>query len=366
MDSSGMDSSGSGRAEEQRLLVPVESAGWRLDQFVASELTEVSRTRVQELVEVGRITVDGHSVRASLKLRGGESVSIVGEPRRAEVETRAEAIPLEIVYEDEWLAVVHKPAGMMVHAGAGASDEARGGGTLVNALLHRFGQLSSVGGAQRPGIVHRLDKETSGLMVIARSDEAHEALAGKFAAREMTKTYVALVEGAVEQDAGTVELAIRRDAVKRTRMSAVPGPAEDGARAAVTHYRVTERIESPFGRFTLLRLRIETGRTHQIRVHMAALRHPVVGDTLYGAAGTLQAQRRVGGVKGKRETLRLGRNFLHAAELEFDHPMTGEHVAFCAPLPPDLVAFREQLLQESEPTTESAVAQVSTSRRISR
>ncbi len=361
-----MDSFVSGAAEEKRLVVPVESAGWRLDQFVASELLEVSRTRVQELVEAGRITVDGHSARASLKLRGGEQVSIAGEPRRAEVTTRAEAIPLEIVYQDKWLAVVNKPAGMMVHAGAGASDEARGGGTLVNALLHLFGQLSTVGGALRPGIVHRLDKETSGLMVIARTDEAHEALAAKFAAREMTKTYIALVEGAVEQDAGTVELAIRRDAVKRTRMSVVSGPASDGARAAVTHYRVTERIDSPFGRFTMLRLRIETGRTHQIRVHMASLRHPVVGDTLYGAAGTLQAQRRVGGVKGKRETLRLGRNFLHAAELEFDHPMTGEHVAFRVSLPADLLTFRDQLLRESEATTEVAVSQTSMSRRISR
>ncbi len=344
-------------AARQLFSVPVESAGWRLDQFVASVLPDVSRSRVQELIGAGRITRDGHIARASFKLRGGESIVVAGEPRRAEVETRAEAIPIQIVFQDEWLAVVNKPAGMMVHAGAGASDQARSGGTLVNALLHRFGELSSVGGALRPGIVHRLDKETSGLIVIAKNDQAHQALAAVFAERRMTKTYIALVEGAVQQDAGTIDLAIRRDAVKRTRMSTQPG---EGARDAVTHFRVSERIDSPFGRFTLLRLRIETGRTHQIRVHMAALRHPVVGDTLYGAAATLHAQTRIGAVKSKRETLRLGRNFLHAAELEFDHPMTDDHLVFSAPLPAELVAFRSQLLPHA---TESATTLTPSSRR---
>lgn len=323
--------------------VPVEAAGWRLDQFLVGALSGVSRARVQRLVEQGQVLVDGRREKPSLKLRGGETVTVEGEQQPAPVTARAEAIPLDIVYEDEALAVVNKPAGMMVHAGAGETEEARDAGTLVNALLYRFGSLSAVGGALRPGIVHRLDKETSGLIVVAKTDEAHEALAAKFAAREMTKTYVALVQGVLPEDGATISEPIRRDAVRRTRMTTHAG---EGAREAVTHYRVVERMETRFGRFTLARVRIETGRTHQIRVHLASIHHPVVGDTLYGAAAELTALPLSATRKARRETVRLGRNFLHAAELEFEHPFTGERISLRADLPAELTGFLDCLRGE--------------------
>ena len=320
------------------LDVPVEAAAARLDQFIAAQLPAISRARIQQLLADGRITVNGQSARPSLRLRGGERIQLPAQPARPSAAPRPEAIPLTVLHEDEWLAVVVKPAGLMVHAGAAAGDEAAS--TLVNALLHRFPQLSTVGGPLRPGIVHRLDKETSGLLVIAKTDEAHEALVERFAARQMTKTYIALVEGHVQTDAATIDLAIRRDSVRRTRMTTQPG---EGARAAITHFRVSERIQSRFGRFTLLRVRIETGRTHQIRVHMAAQRHPVVGDTLYGAAGSLHAHVRTGNVRAPRETVALERHFLHAAELAFDHPFTGQPLHLTADLPDDLTDLLHRL-----------------------
>src|SRR6201996_247800 len=247
----------------EELIAPVEAAGWRLDQFLVNALSGLSRSRVQQLVAEGQVLVDGRHEKASLKLRGGETVVVSGQQEPAPLETRAEAIPLEVVYEDEHLAVINKPAGMMVHAGSGLTDEARNGGTLVNALLHRFEALSSIGGELRPGIVHRLDKETSGLIVIARTDAAHEALAVMFADRRMTKTYVALVQGNLPEDAATIQAPIGRDASRRTRMTT---RKSENARHAVSHYRVVERINTRFGPFTLVRVRIETGRTHQIRV----------------------------------------------------------------------------------------------------
>ena len=332
-----------------RLEVPAEAANTRLDAYLALALASqpepISRARIQELLAASRITVNGQPARPSLRLRGGESIELPAQPARPSEAPRPEPIPLHVLHEDQWLAILVKPAGLMVHAGASAGEEAAS--TLVNALLHRFPHLSSLGGPLRPGIVHRLDKETSGLLVIAKTDEAHAALVERFASRQMTKTYIALVEGHLPSDAATIDLPIRRDSVRRTRMTTLPG---DGARTAITHFRVTERIHSAFGRFTLLRLRIETGRTHQIRVHLAAQRHPVVGDNLYGAAATLHAHPRTGSVRAPRQTLALDRHFLHAAELAFDHPFTGQPLHLVADLPADLTTLLETL-QSPHPGT---------------
>jgi 23S rRNA pseudouridine1911/1915/1917 synthase len=239
----------------------------------------------------------------------------------------AEEIPLDIVYEDDDLAVVNKAAGMMVHAGAGATEDERNRGTLVNALLHRFGELSGVGGELRPGIVHRLDKATSGLIVIAKNDEAHRKLAAQFARRVVKKTYIALVHGWVKQDRGTISSSISRDRVRRTRMTT----KRSGGREAITHYTVQKRIDSKYGKFTLLELGIDTGRTHQIRVHLASLRHPVVGDTLYGASREMSTR--------NDASISLPRNFLHAAALQLQHPRSGVALSFERPLPEELQGF---------------------------
>jgi 23S rRNA pseudouridine1911/1915/1917 synthase len=225
---------------------------------------------------------------------------------------------------------VNKPAGMTVHAGAGATEEERNRGTLVNALLHHFAQLSSVGGEMRPGIVHRLDKATSGLLVVAKSDEAHRRLASQFVRRQVKKKYIALVHGWMKQDRGTISTSISRDRMRRTRMTTL----RSGGREAVTHYKVERRLDSPYGKFTLLEVQIDTGRTHQIRVHLASLRHPVVGDTLYGAPRELRS---------KTGNLALPRNFLHAASLQFQHPRTGEALSFAAHLPAELADFLQGL-----------------------
>jgi 23S rRNA pseudouridine1911/1915/1917 synthase len=330
-------------AETQGFLVPQEAAGQRLDQFLTTQLEGVSRSRVQLLLEQGDVLVDGARPKASYKLRGGESIAVTGEPHPAPLKATAEDIPLNVVYEDKDLAVIDKPAGMMVHAGSGATDDARSRGTLVNALLHRFQALSSTGGELRPGIVHRLDKETSGLIIVAKNDRAHAALARMFSGREIRKTYIALVHGWMEPQKGTITAAIGRDPVRRTRMST---RVQENARAAVSHYEVVRRLQTRFGRFTLVRVRIETGRTHQIRVHMASIGHPVAGDTLYGAAGQLTAQQGGGGSRAKSdeaEKLRLGRNFLHAEELEFPHPVTRKGLALKAKLPVELEEFLGRL-----------------------
>ena len=261
------------------LVATVEDAGKRLDQFLVSQIVDTSRARVQQLINEQKVLVNDDPAKASLRLRGGERIAILGEVKSTPLRAMAEEIPLDIVYEDDDLAVVNKAAGMMVHAGAGATEDERNRGTLVNALLHRFGELSGVGGELRPGIVHRLDKATSGLIVIAKNDEAHRKLAAQFARRVVKKTYIALVHGWVKQDRGTISSSISRDRVRRTRMTT----KRSGGREAITHYTVQKRIDSKYGKFTLLELGIDTGRTHQIRVHLASLRHPVVGDTLYGA-----------------------------------------------------------------------------------
>jgi len=312
------------------ISVGAEDAGKRLDQFLAARMKQVSRARVQQLISEEKVLVNETPAKASLKLRGGEAVTVLGEAERAPLKAVAEDIPLDIVYEDDDLAVIDKAAGMMVHAGAGASERARNRGTLVNALLHHLGKLSGVGGELRPGIVHRLDKETSGLIVVAKNDEAHRALSAGFAAREVKKKYVALVHGWVKMDSGTIAQSISRDRVRRTRMTT----RIEGGRAAVTHYRVARRLDTRFGKFTLLDVKIDTGRTHQIRVHVATMGHPVVGDTMYGAPRQ---------ARGKSAVISLGRNFLHAAELEFRHPRTGETVALKSELPEELREFLKKV-----------------------
>ena len=298
-------------------------------------------------MEQGDVLVDGEREKASLKLRGGERIVLTGEPHPAPLKAMAEDILLNVVFEDSDLAVINKPAGMMVHAGAGQNPDARSRGTLVNALLFRFKALSSTGGDLRPGIVHRLDKDTSGLIVVAKNDRAHAALGEMFSTRRIKKTYIALVQGALARDKGTVNADVSRDPVRRTRMTVQPN---ENARSAISHYEVVRRLTTRFGKFTLVRVRIETGRTHQIRVHMASIGHPVVGDTLYGGAGQLTdqvaaqaAQSRAARRKAQPEVLRLGRNFLHAARLEFDHPLTGKLLQLEAPLPKELESFLGRL-----------------------
>jgi 23S rRNA pseudouridine1911/1915/1917 synthase len=333
------------------LVVPAEAAGRRLDQYLVEALA-VSRARVQWMLSEAKVLLEGKPPKASMKLRGGELLSVTGEAEARPLRAVPEAITLDIIYEDDDIAVINKPAGMMVHAGAGSTDDARNRGTLVNALLHHFQELSSHGGALRPGIVHRLDKQTSGLLLVAKHDKAHAKLADMFSRRQVRKTYIALVQGAVTADTGTVNAAISRDTVRRTRMTT----RRDDGRTAISHYRVLRRIESPFGRFTLVSVRIETGRTHQIRVHMASLGHPVVGDTLYGApaqihlapaTGRAHTPRRKAAEPGAAQpALQLDRNFLHAAELALTHPVTGRPLEFQAPLPDQLEQFLKQITTE--------------------
>jgi 23S rRNA pseudouridine1911/1915/1917 synthase len=327
----------------------------RLDAYLARAIPDISRARVVLMIDNGQIAVDGKPGKAKLKLKGGELIEIEGDPRPEPLNAVPEDIPLTIVYEDADLAVIDKPAGMMVHAGSGAPEHNQG--TLVNALLHHMGkELSGVGGELRPGIVHRLDKQTSGLIVVAKNDVAHRKLSEMFSPRSLRKVYLALVHGEMQGEEGTVQLPISRDVVRRIRMTT----KRAGGRTAVSHWKVLERIGTderpgPYGKFTLVQVHIETGRTHQIRVHMQAIGHPVVGDFLYGAphrifpaagkATGLQSRKAI--VHDDSLALELERNFLHAAELEFQHPRTGEELALSAPLPPELVEMLAKLRPEA-------------------
>ncbi|HEX4021497.1 MAG TPA: RluA family pseudouridine synthase [Acidobacteriaceae bacterium] len=344
---------------ERQFQVDASTAGQRLDQFLAQQWEDVSRSRVQQMIARDAILVDGKIQKPSWKLREGETVRVLGDPTPEPLHAEAEAIPLDIVYEDAHLAVIHKPAGMMVHAGSGATEDARNRGTLVNALLHHFGQqgtLSTVGGAIRPGIVHRLDKQTSGLILVAKDDRTHRRLAEMFSNHKIEKTYIALVHGHVAKDTGTLDAAISRDRMRRTRMTT----RRSGGRSAVSHYRVLERMTGPFGKFSLVEVRIETGRTHQIRVHLSSIGHPVVGDTLYGAphdivppvvpaAGRSVSVGKTGRTAMRRPkapasaTLTLDRNFLHAARLRFLHPETEKPLELEAPLPLELTSVLQRL-----------------------
>ena len=332
--------------------VPRESAGTRIDQYLVAQLEDVSRAGVQQLMRDARILVEGNAAKASLRLHGGETITVLRAALSPELKAMAEDIPIDVVFEDRDLAVINKAAGMTVHAGAGAARS----GTLVNALLHRFSGLSTISGRVRPGIVHRLDKDTSGLMVVAKNDSAHRNLAEQFASRQVKKKYIALVHGWIRKDSGTIKLAISRDRVRRVRMTT----RGTGGRDAVSHYQVMRRIDSAYGQFSLLEVKIDTGRTHQIRVHLSALGHPVVGDTIYGAPGRLApaaspGARMAKGSRGKgarevasppekpEEGTILQRNFLHATAISFLHPRAKTEMAFEQPLPPELQNLLDRL-----------------------
>jgi len=278
-------------------------AGQRLDHFLQSHLGQYSRARLQSWIKQGRVLVNGLAAKSSLVLRGGEAID-VDPGELPPLSAAPEDLPVDILYEDDAVIAVNKPAGLVVHAGAGAHS-----GTLVNRLVHRFAALSKVAGDLRPGIVHRLDRGTSGVLLVARNDAAHRALAAQFAGRTVEKLYLALVQGRVRAGQGRIEKPVARDPVRRTRMTA---RLSEG-RSALTEFRVLERLE----KFTYLEIRIGTGRTHQIRVHLASLGHPVAGDTLYGAAAA-------------------ARVFLHARRIGFVSPASGERVTVEAPLPDEL------------------------------
>ena len=314
---------------------PPEAAGLRIDHYLAQAIPDLSRARIQMLIESAQVRVEGIVPKSKSKLKGGETIEIEGEPHPEPLHATPEDIPLTILFEDPYLAVIDKPAGMMVHAGAGSAEA--NAGTLVNALLFHLQKLSGAGGELRPGIVHRLDKQTSGAIVVAKDDLTHRKLGEMFSGREVSKTYLALAHGHLKRDLTTVTLPIARDLVRRIRMTTRRG---DG-RSAVSHFEVKERLSTPYGPFTLLEARIETGRTHQIRVHLQSLGHPVVGDHLYGAPHVLKPASP--NTDFAFEPLELPRNFLHAARLAFTHPRTGKALALESPLPEELTAFLARL-----------------------
>jgi 23S rRNA pseudouridine1911/1915/1917 synthase len=312
------------------LTIGAEHAGERLDRFLAGAMPGLSRSQAQRLIEEGRVQVAGRQAKANLALKDGDQIS-VELPAPVPTSAQPEDIPVPVLYEDADLLVVNKPAGMVVHPAAGHSS-----GTLVNALLHHVDDLSGIGGELRPGIVHRLDKGTSGVMVVAKHDAAHEALARQFADREVDKEYVALVWGVV-QAGRRIDLPIGRDPNDRQKMSA----RSRRARSAVTRITRAQHLKG----VTLCQVAIATGRTHQIRVHLNAIGHPIVGDATYGGVKSRVPQ-------DLRPVLRLERPFLHAARLVFTHPIDGREMSFEAPLPDDLQQVLDQL-REAQPEPEA-------------
>ena len=297
-----------------RIEADETSAGARIDVFLAGKLEGQTRSSVQKLLAQGMVTKDGKACAKNLKVSPGDVFSVVlPEP---EPDTAiAQDIPLDIIYEDDDLIVVNKPRGLVVHPAAGHRD-----GTLVNALLHHCGDsLSGIGGVMRPGIVHRIDRDTSGLLVAAKNDETHRGLSAQLSDHSMYRIYCAVVIGTPSPEEGTVDACIARDPKNRQRMAVVPG-----GKNAVTHYKVLER----FPGYSLVRCRLETGRTHQIRVHMASIGHPVAGDPVYGP---------------KRDALSLGGQCLHAQTLSFVHPRTLERMEFSCALPDYFEAVLEKL-----------------------
>jgi 23S rRNA pseudouridine1911/1915/1917 synthase len=323
-------------AEESAAEAPVQEAplvtldvsdaeaGSRLDAYLAAQIADWSRSRIKRLIEDGDVLVAGRTSKPSYKLRAGDRVEVelIAPPHTV---FTPEDIPLEIIYEDDDIVVVNKQAGLVVHPAAAVTS-----GTLANALAYHFKRLSQTGGAVRPGIVHRLDRDTSGLIVVAKTEEAHENLADQFRARTVFKSYIALVHGRVAQESGRVEGAIARDPRNRTRMAVVAG-----GRPALSLYRVRRRYD----RFTLLDVEIKTGRTHQIRVHLEWMKHPVVGDAVYNGG----RDKTVPDVRLRARIASLGRQFLHAEQLGFHHPRTDEELRFNAPLPKPLADFLVEL-----------------------
>jgi 23S rRNA pseudouridine1911/1915/1917 synthase len=310
--------------EATTLMLQVAEAGERLDAYLAAHVSDWSRSRIKRLIEDGDVLVSGHTAKPSYKLRAGDEIE-VELPPPATSNFVPENIPIEVVYEDDDLIVVNKPAGIIVHPAAGITR-----GTLANALAYHFQELSQHAGRVRPGIVHRLDKDTSGLMVVAKNEVTHEKLADQFRAREVFKSYVALVHGRLREDTGRIDEPIARDPSKRTRMAVVRS-----GRAALSLYKVRRRYE----RFTLLDMEIKTGRTHQIRVHLAWLKHPVVGDEVYSGG----RDKTVPDTVLRARINQLGRQFLHAEQLGFRHPRTGEALRFTAPLPDALALLLDGL-----------------------
>ncbi len=309
------------------IVVPADGEGQRLDRFLVSVLPDYSRSQIQKLIEEGHVRLGDRTARSNAKVHAGDPVTVAA-PEPVATTLVPEALALPILYSDADLVVVDKPAGMVVHPGAGHRE-----GTLVNALLHHVSDLSGLGGELRPGIVHRLDRGTSGVMVIAKHDEAHHELARQFHDREVEKEYIALVWGVV-QAGRRIDAAIGRDPGDRQRMST----RARRARSAVTRVTGAEHLKG----VTLAHVAIHTGRTHQIRVHLSAIGHPVVGDSVYGGV-----HRRV--VPDLKAVMRLTRPFLHAARLAFTHPRDARKMEFSAPLPPDLQSVLDDVLAAQEP-----------------
>jgi 23S rRNA pseudouridine1911/1915/1917 synthase len=295
------------------LETSANDSGKRLDLYLHQRLPEYSRARLQEWIKAGRVQVNNAPQKPSYLLRGAEAIEIDPAPPQP-LHAQPEELPLEILYEDADVIAVNKPAGMVVHSGAG-----RHSGTLVNALLHRFQGLSNVGGALRPGIVHRLDRLTSGVILVARTDAAHRHLAEQFSSRQVEKVYLALVHGRIKTDLGKIAKPITRDPIRRIRMTA----KLSRGRSAITEYQVLRR----FDKFTLLQVRIGTGRTHQIRVHLASIGYPVAGDKLYGAPAST-----------------LARYFLHAERITFTSPASGNRITVEAPVPAELQDYLDSLV----------------------
>ncbi len=316
------------REHEPIILTASEQhVGARLDQFI-SDGADVTRSAAAKLIEEGNVTVNGKTVAKNYRLRQGDTAEVL-LPEPEPSEALPEDIPLDVVYEDNDLIVINKPVGMVVHPAAGNPS-----GTLVNALLyHCKGSLSGIGGVIRPGIVHRIDKDTSGLLVAAKNDETHLALSELLKGHRINRIYTAIAVGNFREDSGTVNAPIGRHPVDRKRMAVIQNP-ELRAREAVTHWSVLSRGEADGNAFTLLRCELETGRTHQIRVHMSYTGHPLVGDTLYGGGGTK--------FEARHRSLITGQ-CLHAGELIFTHPRTGKEMYFTAPMPPDMARLCEML-----------------------